>query len=58
MAVIAKFEFNVALYVHGDRTDYQGQGAQDGHLDLHTGLELSSELTNVIHSLLMVYVYG
>ena len=58
MVVIAKFEFNVVLYAHGDRTDYQGQGAQGGHLDLHTTLELSSELTNVIHFLFMVSVYG
>ena len=50
MVVIAKFEFNVALYSHGDRTDYQGQGAQGGHLYLHTALELSSELTNTINT--------
>ena len=28
------------LYVLGDRTDYQGRGAQDGHLDFHTAHEL------------------
>ena len=28
------------LYVHRDRKDYQGRGAQDGHLDFHTTAEL------------------
>ena len=28
------------LYVRRDRTDYQGRGAQDGHLDFHTATEL------------------
>ena len=30
----------VLLYVHRDRTDYQGRGAQDGHLDFHTAPEI------------------
>ena len=29
------------LYVRRDNRDYQGQGAQDGHLDCHTAPELS-----------------
>ena len=28
------------LYVHRDRTDYLGLGAQDGHLDFHTAPDL------------------
>ena len=32
----------VLVYVHRDSTDCQGQGAQDGHLDLHTAPELQS----------------
>ena len=28
------------LYVHRDRTDYQGRESQDGHLDFHTAAEL------------------
>ena len=28
------------LYVHRDRTDFYGRGAQDGHLDFHTVPEL------------------
>ena len=28
------------LYVHGDRRDYYGRGALDGHLDFHTAAEL------------------
>ena len=31
---------SLLLYVHRDRTDYQGRGAQDGHLDFHTAREL------------------
>ena len=32
----------VLVYIHRDSTDCQGQGAQDGHLDLHTAPELQS----------------
>ena len=28
------------LYVHRDRKDYSGQGAQDVHLEFHTAPEL------------------
>ena len=28
------------LYVHRNHNDYQGRGAQDGHLDFHTAPEL------------------
>ena len=31
---------SVSLYVHRDRTDYQGRGTHDVHLDLHTAPEL------------------
>ena len=34
------FSVSVLLYVHRDRTDYYGRGAQDDHLDLHTTPEL------------------
>ena len=34
------FSVSVLLYVHRDRTDYYGPGAQDDHLDLHTTPEL------------------
>ena len=27
-------------YVHRDRTDHEGRGVQDGHLDFHTAPEL------------------
>ena len=27
---------SMLLYVHMDCADYQGRGAQDGHLDFHT----------------------
>ena len=30
----------VVLYVHRDRTEHQGRGAQDVHLDFHTASEL------------------
>ena len=30
----------VLLYVHRNHKDYEGQGAQDGHLDFHTAPEL------------------
>ena len=30
---------SVLLYAHGDPKDYQGRGAQDGHLDFHTAPE-------------------
>ena len=33
---------SMLLYVHGGHKDYQGRGAQDGHLDFHT--VLSSEV--------------
>ena len=35
------------LYVHRDDKDYQGRGAQDGHLDFHTAPELRPELVQV-----------
>ena len=31
---------SVLLYVHRDRKDSKGRGAQDVHLDFHTALEL------------------
>ena len=31
---------SVLLNVQRDRTDYQGRGAQDGHVDFHTAPEL------------------
>ena len=30
----------VLCYVHRDRKDYSGRGAQDGHLDFHAAPEL------------------
>ena len=33
---------SLLLYVHRDRTNYQGRGARDGHLDFHTAPELLS----------------
>ena len=33
---------SVLLYVHRDHKDYQGRGAQDGHLDFHTAPELGN----------------
>ena len=38
---------SVLLYVHRDRTDYQGRGAQDGHLDFHIALELWQKFPDV-----------
>ena len=32
--------FSIFLCVHRDHKDYQGRGAQDGHLDFHTTHEL------------------
>jgi len=34
------FSVSVLLYVHRDRTDRTGRGAQDDHLDYHTAPEL------------------
>ena len=39
----------VSLYVHRNHKDYQGQGAQDGHLDFHTALELCSLMLLYVH---------
>ena len=39
---------SVLLYVHGDRTGFQGQGAQDGHLDFHTAPELRNDLKPLV----------
>ena len=38
----SKFMYNSSVLrdVHRDRKDYQGRGAQDGHLDFHTAPEL------------------
>ena len=35
-----KFTCSMLLYVRRDHKDYQGRGAQDGHLDFHTAPEL------------------
>ena len=32
--------FSMLFYVQKDHKDYLGRGAQDGHLDFHTALEL------------------
>ena len=37
------------LYGHIDLKDYWGRGAQDGHLDFHTALELCSLMLLYIH---------
>ena len=44
---MGKYQFesassSVVLYVHRDHKDYQGRGAQDVHLDLHTAPQLLS----------------
>ena len=37
------------LYVHRDRTDYLGRGAQDGHLDFHIAPELRERVNLTLH---------
>ena len=39
---------SVLLYVHGDRTDFQGRGGQGGHLDIHTAPELRNDLKPLV----------
>ena len=36
----ALVEVQMVLYIHRDHKDYQGPGAQNGHLDFHTAPEL------------------
>ena len=34
--ILIPFLCSMLLYIHGDRMDYLGRGAKDGHLDFHT----------------------
>ena len=45
------------IYVHGDRKDYYGRGAQDGHLDFYTAPELCDYECSQHHASFHVHVY-
>ena len=47
------------LYIHRDPKDYQGRGAQDGHPDFHTALELwTSEAESVVKPRQLFITHG
>ena len=48
---------SVLLCVHRDRKDYQGRGAQDGHLGCRTAPELPRFLSSSSSSSMLIYVH-
>ena len=44
---------SISLYGHRDRTDFQGRGAQDGHLDFDTAPELRPRTDERSHIFIM-----